>query len=74
MEKITATVPEVNNEERFELKREIKFDGVIWFLEPRASLFWPNGKIHRVVYKTIWDNKLVIWLDETGGLIHTKCA
>ncbi len=61
--------------ERITPRNEFKGDdGAIWYLIPCETTIWPNGNPYRLLYRTIWGNKLIVWLNEIGGLIFAKYA
>lgn len=47
-------------------------DGLTWYLIPLETKTWPNGNPHRVLYENLLGNRLVIWLNEIGGMIYDR--
>ena len=61
--------------ERITPRNEFKGnDGFMWYLIPRETMAWPNGNPYKILYETIWGNKLIVWLNEVGGLIFARYA
>ena len=48
--------------------------GTIWYLVPRETSHWPNNNPHRILYENLWGSKLIIWLNEFGGMIYAQYA
>ena len=49
-------------------------DGTIWYLNQDSTSKWPNGNPHRALYESLWGGKLVVWLNELGGMIYAQYA
>lgn len=47
-------------------------DGLTWYLIPVETQTWPNKNPHRVLYENLLGNRLVIWLNEVGGMIYSR--
>ena len=47
-------------------------DGLTWYLIPVETKTWPNGNPYRVLYENMVGNRLVIWLNEIGGMIYDR--
>ena len=47
-------------------------DGLTWYLIPGETRVWPNNNPHRVLYENLMGNRLVIWLNEVGGMIYNR--
>ena len=47
-------------------------NGIVWYLVPRETLEWPNGNPRKALYENLIGNRLVIWLNEVGGMIYNR--
>ena len=61
-----------NNNEVSLFERVWTSDGLMWYLIPGEIKEWPNGNPHRVLYENLVGNRLVVWLNEVGGLIYNR--
>ena len=63
------------NDKQVILQSEFKDDdGERWYLIPCETAVWPNGNPHIAYYRTVWGTRMVIWLNEVGGLIFSQYA
>lgn len=49
-------------------------DGLMWHLMHRETQKWPNGNPYRLLYRTMFGERLVVWLNEIGELIYAQYA
>ena len=68
----TEIIRNKNNNEVSLFERVWTDDGLMWYLIPGETKEWPNGNPHRVLYENLLVNRLVVWLNEVGGMIYNR--
>lgn len=63
-------VAKVSEDYKVKLNENFRNDGVTWYLVPCETKAWPNGNPYRVLYENLLGNRLVVWLNEVGGMIY----
>lgn len=65
-------VKEVSEDYKVELNDNFRNEGIIWYLVPGETKEWPNGNPHKALYENLVGNRLVVWLNEVGGMIYNR--
>lgn len=68
----TEIIRNKNNNEVSLFERVWTDDGLMWYLIPGETKEWPNGNPQRVLYENLLGNRLVVWLNEVGGMIYNR--